>query len=201
MRVAAPPAGPGGALCAGCCGCAARGVVASTESFRAYSPNPGTPDLNRSTGLSGCCDCAQHGGGTCKHDRVVCAAWRGEPRVLPFRAYRGSHFPADRHHCHGIKRKVKVLRHTDGTSPRPQNAERPEAGINRRPIGCRVRSAITGLPAQSGFSNGTKSGQSMCYQTGQVYLLLTGLRPLIFCLRYPFRQGRAGLFDWARLAR
>ena len=30
-----PPAGPGGALCAGCCDCAPRGVVASTESFRA----------------------------------------------------------------------------------------------------------------------------------------------------------------------
>ena len=61
-------------------------------------------------------------------------------------------------------------------SPWSQNAERPGPGINRRPIGCRVTSAaqpIAGLPAQSGSSNCTKSGQSMGYQTGQVYLLLT----------------------------
>ena len=67
----------------------------------------------------------------------------------------------------------EVMRRVDRCRNRPQDAgqvQRPGPGLNRRPIGCRVRSAarpIAGLPAQSGSSNCTKSGQ--------VYLLLTPL--------------------------
>ena len=54
--------------------------------------------------------------------------------------------------------------------------EQFERTVREDLIGCRITSAAqpsAGLPAQSGSSNGTKSGQSICYQTGQVYLLLT----------------------------
>ena len=50
----------------------------------------------------------------------------------------------------------------------PENGRGTQRLRNRRPIGCRVTSAAgpsAGLPAQSGSSNGTTSGQ--------VYLLLT----------------------------
>ena len=43
-------------------------VGSSTPSFRAQSRNPGTPGSECSTGLSGCCDCAQHDRWYAPHD-------------------------------------------------------------------------------------------------------------------------------------
>ena len=52
----------------------AHSVGSFTSSFRAQSRNPGTLGSERSTGLSGCCDYAQHDRGGAQHDRGARAA-------------------------------------------------------------------------------------------------------------------------------
>ena len=110
-----------------------------------------------------------------QYDRVV-----GNDNTVPFEGIK-LQIPPDRHRCHYVKANVRVHRYLDQSlavfhGPRRLANYKANGKLTpegRRPLRNFKAASGLGIPKNQGVSRNRKSGQSICYKTGQFYLLLT----------------------------